>query len=127
MNHLNAGTLSSKWPGELSEFIKTVKWTFAKTYANTWPHEYIVKKRVDENKFTCMVRHIRENGYKASFYRKEYTYFGQGGMVYWTMVPDDLDPAWYPVGDETIINRCPIESTYDYRLQHGTLPGENAN
>ena len=33
--------MSSKWPEELEKFIKTAEWTFAKTYAQTWPHEYL--------------------------------------------------------------------------------------
>jgi len=82
---------------------------------------------VDEGMFMDMVRHIRKHGHKAAFYRREYTYFQQDDLVYWTMVPDEADPEWYPVEDETIINRCPIESTYDYRLEHGTLPEQNAS
>jgi len=119
--------MPSKWPEELERFIKTEEWTFAKTYAQTWPHEYLVKERVDEGMFMDMVRHIRKHGHKAAFYRREYTYFQQDDLVYWTMVPDEADPEWYPVEDETIINRCPIESTYDYRLEHGTLPEQNAS
>jgi hypothetical protein len=118
--------MPSKWPEELERFIKTEEWTFAKTYAQTWPHEYLVKQRVDEDMFLDVVRHIRQHGHKAAFYRRQYTYFQQDGLVYWTMVPDEADPARYPVEDETIINRCPIESTYDYRLEHGTLPDQNA-
>ena len=40
--------MPSKLPEELERFIKTEEWTFAKTYAQTWPHEYLVKERVDE-------------------------------------------------------------------------------
>jgi len=68
------------------------------------------------------VRYIRQHGYKAAFYRREYTYFQQDGMVYWTMVPPEGDPKWYPVEKETIINRCPVENTYEYRLRNDTLP-----
>lgn len=76
-----------KWPEELDEFIASVEWVFAKTYAKRWPHEYIVRDR-----------------------------------VYWTMVPPADDPGWYPAWQETVINRCPTESTYEYRLEHGLLP-----
>jgi hypothetical protein len=113
---------TTNWPKDLDKFIHTAKWTYAKTYAHTWPHEYLVRERVDEKLFLDMVRHIRQYGYKAAFYRTQYTYFRQDGLVYWTMVPDKADPTWYPVEDEDIINRCPIESTYEYRLEHGTLP-----
>jgi hypothetical protein len=117
----------TKWPEDLERFIKNTEWTFAKTYAQTWPHEYLVKERVDESMFLDMVRHIRQHGYKASFYRMEHTYFQQNGLVYWTMVPPEDDPKWYPVEKETIINRCPVENTYEYRLMHGTLPEQDTS
>ena len=44
---------------ELKKFINNSQWIFAKTYAATWPHYYIVRDRVDENLFIKMVQHIR--------------------------------------------------------------------
>ena len=102
------------FPHDLKEFINSVKWTFAKTYAETWPHEYIVRERVDEGHFVDLVHHIRAHGYEASFYRKPITYFDEDGLVYWTMGE--------PVEVTTIINRCRTDQTYEYRLKHGTLP-----
>jgi hypothetical protein len=43
-------------------------------------------------------------------------------MVYWTMVPPQGHPKWYTHEEEDIVNRCPKESTYEYRLEHGALP-----
>ena len=34
-------------PEKLKEFIKDTAWTFAKTYARYWPHEYIVRENVE--------------------------------------------------------------------------------
>jgi hypothetical protein len=107
---------------EIRKFISQVEWVFAKTYAQTWPHHYIVKERVDESLFIKLVAHIRENGYQSLFYRTPITYFDEDGMVYWTMVPPVDDPNWYPIEDETIINRCAKENTYDARFANGTLP-----
>ena len=90
------------------------KWTFAKTYAKTWPHEYIVRKQVDEQLFVKLVEHIRANGYQGHFYKMEITYYDEDGLVYWTMGA--------PVGETIIINRCRKEDSYDYRLEHGLLP-----
>ena len=33
------------FPHELRTLIEEEKWTFASTYAKTWPHEYIVRDR----------------------------------------------------------------------------------
>ena len=79
-----------------------------------WPHEYIVRKRVDENLFVQLVLHIRAHGYEGKFYRKSIIYYDDRGMVYWTMGE--------PLKETTIINRCRKEDTYENRLLRGTLP-----
>ncbi|MEJ6581198.1 MAG: hypothetical protein QNL68_15550 [Akkermansiaceae bacterium] len=101
-------------PQNLQEFVGDTQWTFAKTYAETWPHEYIVRERVDEQLFVQLVRHIRAHGYEGVFYRKAITYFDEDGLVYWTMGE--------PIEVTTIINRCEKEQTYEHRLKCGTLP-----
>lgn len=112
----------TRWPDDLERFVTTVEWTFATTYAETWPHEYIVGDQVDAALFMKTVQHIREHGELKPFYKCRFTYFEQEGLVYWTMVPPESSPEWYPVEEETIINRCPVESTYEFRSAHGTLP-----
>ena len=101
-------------PESLRQFVNSCRWTFAKTYARTWPHEYIVRDRVAEELFVLLVRHIRTNGYEAKFYRKPITYFDEEEMVYWTMGA--------PIEETTIVNRCKKEDSYEYRLRNGTLP-----
>jgi hypothetical protein len=103
-----------RFPRNLKAFVTDGKWTFAKTYASTWPHEYIVRGRVDKNLFIQLVQHIRTFGYEARFYTKPITYFDEDGMVYWTMGE--------PIEETTIVNRCKKEQSYEYRLKHGTLP-----
>jgi hypothetical protein len=65
--------------------------------------------------FVQLVRHIRAFGYEGKFYHQTYTYFEADGLVYWTMGA--------PIEETIIVNRCPKEQTYEYRLEHGTLPG----
>lgn len=104
-------------PINLKNFIAQSEWTFAKTYADTWPHEYLVKDRVDINLFVKLVEYIRKNGYQGKFYNKEIGYFDYNGKVYWTMGA--------PVNETTIINRCDKNQTYEYRLKHNDLPDED--
>jgi hypothetical protein len=103
-----------QFPLDVKSFVNQEKWTFAKTYAATWPHEYIVRDRVDEDLFVRLVWHIRTYGYEGRFYRKSITYFDEDGLVYWTMGA--------PIEETTIVNRCTKEQTYEYRLEHDTLP-----
>ena len=102
------------FPSDLRAFVDQQGWMFAKTYASTWPHEYIVRDRVDEHLFTRLVQHIRTSGQEERFYSKRFTYYHEAGMVYWTMGE--------PIEETTIVNRCKEEQTYEYRLMHRTLP-----
>jgi hypothetical protein len=101
-------------PDPLRHFVDSCRWRFAETYADTWPHEYIVRKNVDEDLFVRLVGHIRGHGYEGRFYRMRITYFEEGGLVYWTMGS--------PIEETTIVNRCKKEGTYEERLRNGTLP-----
>jgi len=100
-------------PDDLREFIDSSQWTFAKTMPE-WPHEYLVRDRVDKSLFVRLICHIRANGYEGKFYRKSITYFDDSGLVYWTMGA--------PLEETIIINRCGKENSYEYRLLKGTLP-----
>ena len=104
---------SGEFPSDLDEFIQSSQWIFAKTMPK-WPHEYIVRERVDEKLFVQLVKHIRSRGYEGNFYKKRITYFEHAGLVYWTMGA--------PIDETTIINRCTKENTYEYRLINGSLP-----
>lgn len=107
INHLK------ELPDSLREFIESSKWTFAKTMPE-WPHEYIVRVKVDENLFIQLVHHIRNYGYKGKFYQKVITYYKDGRLVYWTMGAS--------LEETIIINRCKKEDSYEYRLLKGKLP-----
>jgi len=106
-NHTN------RLPDLLQEFIHTCKWTFAKTMPK-WPHEYIVRKNVDEDLFFQLVKYIQYHGYEGKFYKKHIIYCDISGMVYWTMGA--------PIKETSIINRCKKENSFEYRLKHGSLP-----
>jgi hypothetical protein len=106
--------ISQQLPVSLKLFVDSQNWIFAKTYAKTWPHEYIVRDKDDEALFVGLVKHIRANGYVGRFYKMDITYFDENGIVYWTMGD--------PIETENIINRCTKEQSYEYRLAHDDLP-----
>ena len=65
----------------IEKFIKNQDWTFAKTYAKTWPHGYIVQERVDNSLFIEFSNHINTFGYQEYFYDTIYTYFNHNEYV----------------------------------------------
>ena len=93
---------------ELAVFIHECTWIFAKTYAETWPHEYIVQERVDKDLFDKLADYIDSNGSPDYFYQKQMIYLEYDGHVYWHM--------------DNIINRCLPEETYTRRKAEGRLP-----
>jgi hypothetical protein len=93
---------------EIKRFIENSIWTFAKTYAATWPHEYIVQKKVDNELFLKLADHIDTFGYESHFYNMKQVYFDYNGFTYWHM--------------GNIINRCVEADTYHRREKDGRLP-----
>lgn len=110
---MSLGSRATRFPEELRRFVNEETWTYAKTMPE-WPHEYIVRGRVNERLFEQLVRHIRTHGYEERFYRKRITYYEEDGLVYWTMGA--------PVDETVIVNRCKKQDTYEYRLRTGILP-----
>jgi hypothetical protein len=108
-----AGTPATVLPPDLRAFVDGALWTFAKTMPE-WPHEYIVRDRVDGALFERLVVHIRAHGGEGRFYARPITYFEEAGLVYWTMGA--------PLEGTTIVNRCRSEDTYERRLADGRLP-----
>ena len=92
---------------DVKRFIKESTWTFAKTYASTWPHEYIVQENVDNGLYMKMAKQIDGYGNKQSFYSTQMIYFNFDGRTYWHM--------------ENIINRCDESETYEIREKEGRL------
>lgn len=85
------------------EFIKEQKWIFAKTYAKTAPHEYIVREKcTNEKMFVDFVMKIRLEWYDKKFYSKNFKYLDFEWYTYWTY--------WDPIETTYILNRVPLLS-----------------
>ena len=103
-----------RFPDDVRQFVESTKWTFAKTYAATWPHEYVVRTPQNAPMILALARHIFERGIDGRFYSQVRKYHHEGGKVYWTM--DDTPEA------TGLVNRCDEGQTYEARLVAGTLP-----
>ena len=83
---------------QLELMLSEVKWTFAKTYAKTAPHEYIVNHQYPLV-FEQMCKLIDAEGYDRDFtlsgHTNRYRYYNLGGYKYWHF--------------DTILNREPLK------------------
>ena len=106
--------MAATFPDHVRIFVETSVWTFAKTYAASWPHEYVVRTSDNAPMIAALCRHIFEHGTDGRFYKQVRKYHHEGGKVYWSM--DDTPE------NTTLINRCGEDQTYEARLAAGTLP-----
>ena len=84
----------------ITEYFQKQSWTFARTYADRAPHEYIMRGKATgtDQEFVDAVIYIRENGIPMHFWGQEYIYLYLDGKLYWTMGE--------PVEETIILNRC---------------------
>ena len=109
--------MPAPFPDAVRLFVESVTWTFAKTYARTWPHEYVLRTPENAEMLLALARHIFEHGVEGRFYADVRRYHHEAGKVYWSMA-DAPEEA-------TLINRCNEDQTYEARLAAGTLPSKN--
>ena len=102
------------FPEDVRLFVESTPWTFAKSYAKTWPHEYVVQTPENAAMILALARHIFEHGVDGRFYFQVRKYHHEGGKVYWSM---DSTPE-----TTELVNRCNEDQTYEARLAAGTLP-----
>jgi hypothetical protein len=96
----------AKQKEEVSKFIESSNWVFAKTYKDFAPHEYVVVKTVDDI-LGYFVTLIKKEGVDEEFKifktSKTYRYYHTGGYKYWVMGAGKEQP------DIKIINRVKVE------------------
>lgn len=91
------------------EMVSKKSWIFAKTYAKTAPHEYVLRNMYSKPEFDRMVKIIRHYGFMARYDNCEPTiYFIDGDYYYWTMGA--------PVKKTIVINRALLA---DVTLENG--------
>ena len=90
---------------EIEKLFDSFKWRFAKTYANSNPHEYIVRdKDCNNDVFDSICEYIKKNGHYEYFYNHKGIYISVGNFTYW--IDDNiLNRRWndmYYVEDKKI-------------------------
>ena len=74
---------------ELTELIAQAPWREAVTYRETWPHEYVVIKKDNQQELLDAVckRFCAGEGVDGSFFRMKNKYLFIGDYKYWLMTP----------------------------------------
>lgn len=104
---------SERFPKEVQLFVDSAQWRGARSYARTWPHEYLVRTPENALMMLNLAFHVFEHGIPGRFYKRRQQHFYQDGKMYWLMDPPEK---------VTIVNRCDEDQTYEARLAAGTLP-----
>jgi hypothetical protein len=71
----------------LNTFIDGATWIFAKTYAKTAPHEYVIYDNLDaegKKEYEWFVEQIQEKGVDEKFYQTTFRYLYFDDRKYWT-------------------------------------------
>lgn len=89
-----AAPLNKERKMNIEDIIAGEEWTFAKTYAKTNPHEYIVRGRCSsEERFDELCEYIRKNSHYEYFFKKRWPYCTIGSFTYWVM-GDVINRRW---------------------------------
>ena len=91
----------------IKEYFDKQTWTFAKTYAKSAPHYWIVRNRAigTDEEFMWAAHFIQRHGALMHFYGHPNRYLYLEGWWYWVMKDSDDDPTM-------IINRCWADDYY---------------
>ena len=113
---------------EAKLFAESHKWKFAKTYANTAPHEYLIKKWLPEEErvlFERLVQTINNNSVIGYFYGHKNNYLILGDYYYWYM------PCYPENMAVDLINRTTTDyleyrdGAYYYKPKESMVDGES--
>jgi hypothetical protein len=104
-------------------FVAHNRWQFAKTYVQSYPHEYTLKQWVDADAFSDAIHCIDTWGVVESFWRAERKYLYVDECKYWHMGrAQSENPDEHP----TLINRTWLDVSR-YRENARTLGYDEAS
>lgn len=103
----------------IMNLITQAPWREAVTYRDTWPHEYVViKKDEQQDLLAAFVDRIRRGeGIECSFFHQKRPYLFLGGYKYWMMTDvDSIDLE----KDDDVLNRAPLyRDRRDFEIRQG--------
>lgn len=104
---------------QIMELIANAPWREAVTYRDTWPHEYVVVNKGDQEELLAAFceRIGRGEGVECRFFHQTRPYLFLGDYKYWIMLEcSDID---LDAGDE-VLNRARLyRDRRDFVIQEG--------
>ena len=112
--------MASAPASDIMTLIARAPWREAVTYRETWPHEYVVVRRDDQQALLAAfcARVARGEGVECSFFGQTRHYLFLGDHKYWTMTncaEIDLE------ADDYVLNRARL---YRDRRDFDVRPGD---
>jgi hypothetical protein len=109
--------------GYFRNFVGVTSWRFAKTYVDSYPHEYTLQRSVGAAAFSRAIQCIEDWGVVEFFWRAERKYLYVDERKYWHMGKARSDnPDEHP----TLINRTWVDVSR-YRETAETLGYDDAS
>ena len=105
---------------KITELIGRAPWREAVTYRETWPHEYVLKRKDDQRELIDLVcaRFRAGEGVECQFFTMCNTNLFIGGYKYWLMT--HWDEIRLDNGEEYVLNRAPLyRDRRDFVIQPG--------
>lgn len=92
----------------IQELIQAAPWREAVTYRDTWPHEYVlsIKDQQEELFQAVCTRMCQGEGTTCYFFKTEHTYLFIGDYKYWFMTPCHEIPK--PTNIDYVLNRAKL-------------------
>ena len=107
---------------KLTDLIAQAPWREAKTYRETWPHEYVLLQKDGQRElFEAVCQRICDGeAFHGYFFRRPTIYLFIGDYKYWFMSPcDEIDLDYDGPGD-SVLNRARLyHDRRDFYIQYG--------
>ena len=110
---------------KLTEMIAAAPWRWAKTYEDTWPHEYVLLQKDGERRLMRAVWQRMHDGeaFNGYFFSRPAIYLFIGDYKYWFMSSLDTINAMLEDEDhdtEVVLNRARLyHDRRDFYIQYG--------
>ena len=105
---------------DIMSLIEKAPWREAVTYRDTWPHEYVLSEKDDQQELVeAFCDRIRQGeGVECRFFHQKRPYLFLGGYKYWMMT--DVEKVDLE-SDDYVLNRAPL---YGDRRDFVIQPGD---